>query len=153
MAWRGPKTYSLLGHHGRRLLRRPSCAVNDRLLNLIQPYCTRATLSAYPSSHIVADDIASRSFARIFEKTRTLGCHRVVASVETVRDPEHDGAFIASVARPLIILHRDFRGVANACRAVSVFGRATGIFIMLGLHAPHLLRRRSRGTADMPGMV
>ncbi len=102
---------------------------------------------------MIADDVASRSFAQIFEKTRTLGRHRVVASVETVRDPEHDSAFIALVARPLIILHRDFRGVANACRAVSVFGRATGIFIMLGLHAPHLLRRRSRGTADTPGMV
>ena len=77
----------------------------------------------------------------------------MVASVETVRDPEHDGAFIASVARPLIILHRDFRGVANARRAVLVFGRAKDVFIMLGLHALPLLRRRSRGTADMPGMV
>ena len=36
---------------------------------------------------------------------------------------------------------------ANYC------SHATGIFIMLGLHAPHLLRRRSRGTADTPGMV
>ena len=77
----------------------------------------------------------------------------MVASVETVRDPEHDSAFIALVARPLIILHRDFRGVANARRAVLVFGRAKGIFIMLDLHALPLLRRRSRGTADTPGMV
>ena len=70
-----------------------------------------------------------------------------------MRDPEHDGAFIALVARPLIILHRDFRGVANARRAVLVFGRAEDVFIILGLHAPYLLRRRSRGTADTPGMV
>ena len=61
--------------------------VNDRGLNLIQPYCTRATLSAYPSSHIVADDIVSRSFARIFEKARIPGRHRVVTSAEAVRDP------------------------------------------------------------------
>ena len=79
----------------------------------------------------------------------------MVASVETVRDPEHDGAFIASVARPLIILHRDFRGVARrlAVRAILVSGRVKAIFITLGLNAPHLLRRRSRGTADTPGMV
>ena len=77
----------------------------------------------------------------------------MVASVETVRDPEHDGAFIASVARPLIILHRDFRGIANARRAVLVFGRAKDVFITLGLNAPHLLHRSSRGTADTPGMV
>ena len=56
----------------------------------------------------------------------------MVASVETVRDPEHDSAFIALVARPLIILHRDFRGVANARRAVFVFGHAKDVFITLG---------------------
>ena len=119
MAWRGPKTYSLLEYHGRRLLRRPSCAVNDRGLNLIQPYCTRATLSAYPSSHIVADDIVSRSFARIFEKDRIPGRHRVVTSAEAVRDPEHDGVITVIDARPLILWHRDFYIVANARRAVS----------------------------------
>ena len=77
----------------------------------------------------------------------------MVASVETVRDPEHDGVFIALVARPLIILHRDFRGVAKARSAILVSGRVKAIFITLGLNAPHLLRRRSRGTADTPGMV
>ena len=132
MAWRGPKTYSLLGYHGRRLLRRPSCAVNDRLLNLIQPYCTRATLSAYPSSHIVADDIVSRSFARIFEKARIPGRHRVVTSAEAVRNPEHDGVITVIDARPLILWNRDFHSVAHARRAVSVSGRAEGMYILLG---------------------
>ena len=87
----------------------------------------------------------------IFEKTRTLGRHRVVASVETVRDPEHDGAFIALVARPRILLYRDFRSVVDARRALSVAGRAKGTFSSLGLHAQPLLHGGSLGTSgEMP---
>ena len=56
----------------------------------------------------------------------------MVTGAEAVRDPEHDGVLTAIVARPLILWHRDFHSVAHARRAVSVSGRAEGMYILLG---------------------
>ena len=82
--------------------------------------------SPYPRSHTAPDAIALRSFAPIFEETYRPGRHRVVTAAEGVRDPEHAGAFTVFVARPRILLYRDFRSVVDARRALSVAGRAKG---------------------------
>ena len=107
--------------------------------------------SAYPRSHTASDDIALRSFALIFEETYRPGRHRVVTAVEAVRDPEHAGAFTVFVARPRILLYRDFRSVVDARRALSVAGRAKDTICPLGLHALPLLHGGSLGTSgEMP---
>ena len=107
--------------------------------------------SAYPRSHTAPDAIALRSFALIFEETHRPGRHRVVTAAEGVRDPEHAGAFTVFVARPRILLYRDFRSVVDARRALSVAGRAKDTICSLGLHALGLLHGGSRGTSgEMP---
>ena len=88
--------------------------------------------SAYPRSHTAPDAIALRSFAPIFEETYRPGRHRVVTAAEGVRDPEHAGAFTVFVARPRILLYRDFRSVVDARRALSVAGRAKDTICSLG---------------------
>ena len=107
--------------------------------------------SAYPRAHIAPDDIALRPFALIFEETYRLGRHRVVTAVDAVRDPEHAGAFTVFVARPRILLYRDFRSVVDARRALLVAGRAKGTLNSLGLHAQPFPHGGSLGTSgEMP---
>ena len=107
--------------------------------------------SAYPRSHTAPDAIALRSFALIFEETCRPGRHRVVTAAEGVRDPEHAGAFTVFVARPRILLYRDFRSIVDARRALLVAGRAKGTFNSLGLHARPFPHGGSLGTSgEMP---
>ena len=84
--------------------------------------------SAYPRSHTAPDAIALRSFALIFEEPHRPGRNRVVTAAEGMRDPAHAGAFTVFVARPRILLYRDFRSVVDARRALLVAGRAKGTF-------------------------
>ena len=74
----------------------------------------------------------------------------MVTSAEAVRDPEHDGVITVIDARPLILWNRDFHSVAHARRAVSVSGRAEGMYILLGSYGLWLLQHRSRATAAQP---